>query len=145
MSARSQDWARRYIELGRAGGGGIAFVGVHVVGPEPGRRKRIKGYHMDATIPYSTLAFDREELAQAMRETYDELIDFVTTPEFSFKASFEDEMDALAETERPAFVKRVLLNTEELKKAPIEAESPEAKHSGWASATSRRHPWQQWR
>ena len=113
MSARSQDWARRYIELGRAGGGGIAFVGVHVVGPEPGRRKRMKGYHMDATIPYSTLAFDREELAQAMRKTYDELIDFVTTPEY--KALFEDEMDALPETERPAFVKRVLLSTEELK------------------------------
>ncbi len=116
-------------------------MGVHVVGPDPGRRKRIKGYHMGATIPYSTLAFDREELAQATRKTYDELIDFVTTPEF--KASFEDEMDALPETERPAFVKRVLLSTEELKKTLLEAERPGDKHSGWASATSRCHPWQQ--
>jgi len=31
---------------------------------------------------YTDLEYGEAELAQAMRETYDELIDFVTTPEF---------------------------------------------------------------
>ncbi len=65
---------------------------------------------------YSTLAYDREELAQVMRETYDELIEFVTTPEFRAVC---EEMGAIPENERPLFVKLVLLNKAELKERGI--------------------------
>lgn len=56
---------------------------------------------------YSHLEYGQEELASAMRSTYDEIIDFVTTP--GFKAVM-DEFSALHAQDRPAFVANVLLN-----------------------------------
>ncbi len=65
---------------------------------------------------YLGLPYDQEELAQAMRKTYAELIDFVTSPEF--KAVWE-ELGSLRPEERPDFVRSVLLNKEELKKRGV--------------------------
>ncbi|MBO6602034.1 hypothetical protein [Rhodophyticola sp.] len=66
------------------------------------------------TLPYTGydgLAYDRDELARVMRATYDEIIDFVTTPEFK---ALMTEMSALSPVERPRFVFDVLLNDEAL-------------------------------
>jgi hypothetical protein len=60
---------------------------------------------------YPHLSYARDELVQAMRATYDEIIDFVTTPEF--KAIME-ELGSLQGRDRPAFVASVLVNKEEL-------------------------------
>lgn len=60
---------------------------------------------------YEHLSYSQPELAAAMRETYNELIEFVTTP--AFKAVMA-EFGELNSTERPAFVMSVLLNKEEL-------------------------------
>lgn len=60
---------------------------------------------------YPSLDFDRDELSRAMREAYDELIEFITRP--AFKA-IHSELMALATKERPGYVSAVLLNPEEL-------------------------------
>jgi len=60
---------------------------------------------------YPHLAYGPRELALAMRAAYDELIDFVTTPQF--KAVMR-ELDELPSQERPAFVLSVLVNKEQL-------------------------------
>lgn len=60
---------------------------------------------------YSKLSYDRDELAQAMRETYDEIIDFITTSEFK---SIMKELSTLSSQERPSFVARVLMDSKEL-------------------------------
>lgn len=56
---------------------------------------------------YAHLGYDRTELAAVMRSTYDEIIDFVTTPEFK---ALVDEMGRLPAAERPTFVLSVLLD-----------------------------------
>lgn len=60
---------------------------------------------------YDGLAYDRSELAAAMRRTYDELIDFVSTPAFG---ALMEEMGALHHTARPAYVFDVLLRDDVL-------------------------------
>lgn len=60
---------------------------------------------------YKNLSYDQTELAAAMRTTYDELIDFVTTPEFK---ELMKEFDLLGNQHRQAFIVSVLLNREEL-------------------------------
>lgn len=66
---------------------------------------------------YSKLSYSREELAHVMRVTYDELIDFVTTPEF---VSIMTELGNLDAQARPVFVFSVLLDKEELAKRGIQ-------------------------
>jgi hypothetical protein len=65
---------------------------------------------------YAGLAYGRAELATVMRRTYDEIIDFVTTPEFE---ALMEEMGRLPAVERPRFVVSVLLNDEALKNRGI--------------------------
>lgn len=65
---------------------------------------------------YDELGYSREELMQAMTETYAVLINFVTSSEF--KALCE-EMGALPETDRPQFVAEVILNDSELRKRGV--------------------------
>jgi|SRR5271157_384378 len=67
---------------------------------------------------YENLSYGRDELAQAMRATYDDLIDFVTTQEF--KAVMKEFRD-LPSHERPAFVLSVLLDKEELDRRGVHA------------------------
>ena len=62
-------------------------------------------------LAYDALSYSREELGSVMRETYDELIDFVTTLEFKHIMT---ELTELSAAKRPAFVLDVLLNQEEL-------------------------------
>jgi hypothetical protein len=69
----------------------------------------------DATN-YQGLDFGRDELTAVMRKTYDEIIDFVTTP--AFKA-FHKELMSLQPKDRPVFVARVLLEPDELDKRGI--------------------------
>jgi hypothetical protein len=66
---------------------------------------------------YDELGYTREELSAAMRETYDVLIDFVTSVEF--KALCE-EMERISETDRPQFVADVILSDSELQKRGIQ-------------------------
>jgi len=65
---------------------------------------------------YPGLDFDREDLSAAMRQNYDRLIAFVTTPEFK---ALHDELRSLSPTERPNFVKTVILQPLELAKRGI--------------------------
>jgi hypothetical protein len=65
---------------------------------------------------YDCLAYDRAELAAAMRRTYDEIIDFVMTPAFR---SVIEEFDTLEPAERPPFVLDVLLNPAELERRGV--------------------------
>ena len=60
---------------------------------------------------YRDLAYGQDELARVMRTTYDELIDFVSTPEFT---AVMEEFSTLEGHERPSFVLTVLLDREEL-------------------------------
>ncbi len=60
---------------------------------------------------YPGLAYGKSELAAAMRQTYDELIAFVTQP--AFQAVYK-ELRELPATERAEFVNKVLLRSEEL-------------------------------
>ncbi len=60
---------------------------------------------------YDGLTYDRTELTAAMRRTYDELIDFVSTPEFG---KIMEEIGNLHHTKRPAFVLDVLLKDDVL-------------------------------
>lgn len=65
---------------------------------------------------YEGLDFARTELMSVMRETYDEIIAFVTTPEFR---RFYEEMMALRSTQRPEFIRRVLFQPDELDRRGI--------------------------
>lgn len=56
---------------------------------------------------YAGLDYGRAELSAAMRHTYDDIIDFVTTPAFH---ALIDEMGALTAAQRPAFVAEVLMD-----------------------------------
>lgn len=60
---------------------------------------------------YEGLDYDQAELAGVMRRTYDELIEFVSTLEFS---ELMLEMGALSTAERVAFVSAVILKPQEL-------------------------------
>jgi hypothetical protein len=65
---------------------------------------------------YKNLDFSREELSAAMRQSYDQIIDFVTTP--AFKVMFLELM-SLPQQDRPAFVARVVLQPEEMTKRGV--------------------------
>jgi hypothetical protein len=65
---------------------------------------------------YPGLDFGRDELTAVMRKTYDELIDFVTTPAFK---SFHKELMSLLPKDRPAFAADVLFDAEEREKRGI--------------------------
>lgn len=65
---------------------------------------------------YPGLDFDREELSAAMRQNYDRIIAFVTTPEFK---ALHQELRSLPPTDRPNFVKAVILQPPELAKRGI--------------------------
>jgi hypothetical protein len=65
---------------------------------------------------YPGLDFSREELSAAMREAYDDLIDFVTSP--AFKATCLELMSSPRQ-QRPAFVAKVILLPEELAKRGV--------------------------
>ena len=67
-------------------------------------------------VMYEGLDFGRVELMGVMRETYDDIISFVTIP--SFKAFYEEMMDMEPER-RPAFISRVLFRPEELRRRGI--------------------------
>ncbi len=60
---------------------------------------------------YEGLDFGPEELMRVMRETYDDITAFVTTP--GFKAFYE-EMMSLHATRRPEFIRQVLFQPEEM-------------------------------
>lgn len=66
---------------------------------------------------YVGLDFTRQELGAAMRETYDELITFVTSEPFQ---AIHAELMNLSKQERPGFVLRVLLRKEELVKRGVQ-------------------------
>ncbi len=65
---------------------------------------------------YDLLEFSRDELYSAMRGTYDELLSFVSTPEF--RALYRDLM-ALPCEERPRFVADVIFHPGELARRGI--------------------------
>lgn len=65
---------------------------------------------------YSGLDFDCQEIAAAMRLCYDRIISFVTTPEFK---ALHQELRGLPPTDRPNFVKAVILQPTELAKRGI--------------------------
>jgi hypothetical protein len=60
---------------------------------------------------YENLSYGQADLAKVMRETYDQLIDFVTTLEFQ---SVMREIGELEPNQRPLFVHEVLLDDEQL-------------------------------
>jgi hypothetical protein len=65
-------------------------------------------------LPYSGydgLAYEQAELARVMRSNYDDIIGFVTTPEFR---RLMEEMSSLHPNDRPQFVFDVLLNDDAL-------------------------------
>lgn len=61
---------------------------------------------------YDGLDFSRAELARAMRETYDAIIEFVSTLAFR---QLHSELMALSPTQRPSYVADVIFNREELR------------------------------
>lgn len=65
---------------------------------------------------YPQLEFDCEELSAAMRQSYDKLIAFVTTPQFK---AMHQELRNLPPNERPNFVKTVILQPTELAKRGV--------------------------
>jgi len=60
--------------------------------------------------------FTQEELVAAMSEGYDELMQFVLTPEFK---ELHKELYQLSKEERPGFVRGVIMNEDELEKRDI--------------------------
>jgi hypothetical protein len=62
-------------------------------------------------VYYDSRTYDQAELAGVMRQTYEELIAFVTSPEFKAVLT---EMNTLPPEAHPTFVKLVLLNKEAL-------------------------------
>jgi hypothetical protein len=69
------------------------------------------------TDNYRDLDFGPEELSSVMRETYDELIEFVTTPGFR---AMHRELMSLPPPERPAFVGRIIMQPFELGRRGIQ-------------------------
>lgn len=65
---------------------------------------------------YHALDFDRDELSAAMRQAYDELIAFITTPQFKL---FHQQLMELGPAARPAFVAATLFDNEELARREI--------------------------
>lgn len=65
---------------------------------------------------YAKLDFTPEELSTAMREGYEKLISFVTTPQFK---ALHQEMKSLPPEKRPSFVANVVLQPAELAKRDI--------------------------
>jgi hypothetical protein len=65
---------------------------------------------------YEGLDFGREELMRVMRQTYDDIIAFVTTAGF---AAFYEEMMSLDPKRRPAFISRVLFQPNEMRRRGI--------------------------
>jgi hypothetical protein len=63
------------------------------------------------TAAYSRLAYSQADLQRVMREHYDKIIDFVTSPPFK---ALMLEMSEMSHTERPGFVAGVLLDDSEL-------------------------------
>jgi hypothetical protein len=72
--------------------------------------------HGTVVVTYPGLDFDKREIAAAMREAYDLIIDFITTPEFK---ALHAELMSLPLTSRPDFVRRVILEEDELAKRGI--------------------------
>jgi hypothetical protein len=66
---------------------------------------------------YEGLAYDRDELTQVMRRTYDELIDFVTSSPFQ---ELMTEFSAMTTAERVQFVRDVLLSDIELTRRGVD-------------------------
>ncbi len=66
---------------------------------------------------FERLGFTPEDIYGSARATYDELIDFVTSPKFT---AIHNEIDCLPENERPAFIQNVLCDPDELHKRGIE-------------------------
>ena len=60
---------------------------------------------------YHALDFDREELSLAMRKAYDDIIEFITTPEFQ---AIHRELMSLQIKYRPAYVAKIILDRDEL-------------------------------
>ena len=65
---------------------------------------------------YDGLNFGRKELMRVMRETYDDIIAFVSTPSF---AAFYVEMMSLDPKLRPEFIRRVLFQPDEMRQRGI--------------------------
>jgi hypothetical protein len=65
---------------------------------------------------YEGFDFGQAELTAVMRRTYDDIIAFVTTPEFK---ALHAEMMSLAPKDRPTFVAKVLLDSDELTRRNI--------------------------
>lgn len=65
---------------------------------------------------YDELEFGREELSSVMRTYYEELLEFISTPEFR---SLYCELMELAAEDRPDFVVNVVLNLEERERRGI--------------------------
>ena len=70
----------------------------------------------DQVFGYDAKPYDQAELRAVMRATYDELIDFVTTPEFQ---SILSEMHRLHQNERPKFVVDVLMSKDALSRRGV--------------------------
>lgn len=66
---------------------------------------------------YEGLDFDRMELSQVMRKTYDELCDFITRSEFR---EMYRELMSLPPAQRPEFVTNVVINVDALAKRGIQ-------------------------
>ena len=66
-------------------------------------------YKGDVPVTYPHLDFDRDELSAAMREAYDDLIEFVMLEPFQKMYS---ELMALPFTDRPTYVMDVIMNPE---------------------------------
>lgn len=66
---------------------------------------------------YDSLGYSREELCAVMRATYDELIEFVASPEFEEVMS---ELRSLKSTERPQYIVSVLLSESELRRRGVQ-------------------------
>lgn len=60
---------------------------------------------------YPGLEFDQAELAAVMRKTYDELIEFITTPEFK---ALHHELMSLPSEKRPEFVCSTIMQPDKL-------------------------------
>jgi len=67
-------------------------------------------------VNYNLLEFDRDELSSAMRETYEELLSFVSQSAFR---SLHRELMALPAEERPRFVAEVIFSPGELARRGI--------------------------
>lgn len=65
---------------------------------------------------YDGLDFNQVELMRVMRETYDDIIAFVTTSSF---AAFYEEMMSLDPTKRPGFISHVLFQPDEMRRRGI--------------------------